>query len=462
MMGMNNPAMQKTSQEQGLTYRELLRIFVPLSFSDMIMVLAGPIVGTVLGRLPEPAIQLAAQGVAQNLALLVESPIIAMLNAGTAAAANPAAYRALGRLMWLWSGFITLLFAALAFTPAFGWVASGLLGLPPEIAAASRPAFAVMLLWPAAIGVRRYMQGQLIYHRRSSEIMRAGLIRLVTLVTTLLVGAAAGLPGAVAAGVAAVSSVLAEATAVGFFSRRLRRELAARSAAPEAEVAAAAQTGSVPTALTQLFWWYLPLAGTQVVFWIVRPLLTGGIARAGEAALSLAAWPVAWSTVNMVAIGTRMVQQLTISMVKDPDSFRKVRNFGLMVGLGFTALMGLIGLTPLARGYLGGVVGLSPDLVAISIPVLALGAFLPLQVALQSWMQALLVKSGRTGLINLGALIAGSITIGLTYAGALLFHLPGAALAAGASVIGHGVELGFLWLVTAPARGRYGVATTPR
>lgn len=449
MMGMNKPDMQ----EQTVTYRELLRIFIPLSLSDMIMVLAGPLVGTVLGRLPDAKVQLAAQGVALNLAILLESPIIMMLNAGTAAAANPAAYRALGRLMWLWNGFITLLFAALAFTPAFDWVASGLLGLPPEIAAASRPAFGVMILWPAAIGVRRYMQGQLIYHRRSPDIMKAGLVRLAALVSSLLLGAAAGLPGAVAAGVAAVVSVLAEAGAIFIFSQRLRRELAAQPA--PAPGRAPNQADGVPTGLTQLFWWYLPLAGTQVVFWIVRPLLTGGIARAEEAALSLAAWPVAWSTVNMIAIGTRMIQQLTLSVVKDAESFRRVRNFGLMVGLTFTAIMGLIGFTPLSGLYLRGIVGLSPDLAAISVPVLALGAFLPLQVALQNWMQALLVKSGRTGLINLGALIAGSVTLSLTYAGALLTALPGAALAAGASIVGHGVELGFLWLVTRPARERY-------
>lgn len=453
MSDMNKPDTQETSQERPLTYRELLRIFIPLSLSDMIMVLAGPLIGTVLGRLPDAKIQLAAQGVAQNLALLVESPIISMLNAGTAAAANLAAYRALGRLMWLWNGFITLIFAALAFTPAFDWVASSLLGLPPEIAEASRPAFAVMLLWPAAIGVRRYMQGQLIYHRRSPEIMKAGLVRLTTLVAALLTGAAAGLPGAVAAGVAAVASVLAEAGAVYYFARRLRRELALSAVAPPRP--APTQADGIPTGLTQMFWWYLPLAGTQVVFWIVRPLLTGGIARAEEATLSLAAWPVAWSTVNMIAIGTRMIQQLTLSIVKDAESFRRVRNFGLMVGLTFTGIMGLVAATPLSGLYLRGIVGLTPDLVAISVPVLALGAFLPLQVAFQNWMQALLVKSGRTGMINLGALIAGTVTLSLTYSGALLTDLPGAALAAGASVIGHSLELGFLWLVTRPTRERY-------
>ncbi len=431
-----------------LSTKELLKTFLPLSLSDMIMVLAAPLVGVVLSRLPDAKIHLAAQGAAQSMAIILESPIIMILHASNAAAANKRAYKTLGALMWSWSAVITLLYAAIAFTPAYTWVAERAIGLPHEMALAARPAFSVMLLWPASIAIRRYLQGHLIHHRRSREIMFSGFVRLGTLVVMLLAGAHAGLPGATVAGLAYVSSVITEAAAVYYFSRKLRREL---SGQPEPE---SAHT-EVPLQFSRLFWWYLPLAGTQVLSWLARPSITAGIARAGVAELSLAAWPVAWSTVSVLANGTRMVQQLTIGQVRDGRSHRVIRRFSLWMGVAFTALLSLVAFTPLSGAYLERVVGLSADLVEVSKPVLALAAVFPVLVAAQNWMQGLLVMSGRTGWVNLGALAGGATTVSAVFAGALLWQLPGAPLAAGASVLGMLVELACLWYFTAPVRKRF-------
>lgn len=211
----------------------------------------------------------------------------------------------------------------------------------------------------------------------------------------------------------------------------------------------------VPVQFSQLFWWYLPLAGTQVLSWLARPSVTAGVARAGLAELSLAAWPVAWATVGVLANGTRMVQQLTIGQVRDGHSYRAIRRFSLWVGVAFSALLSLIAFTPLSGAYLARVIGLPADLVEVSKPVLALAALFPLLVAAQNWMQGLLVMTGRTGWVNLGAFAGGTATVGLVFAGALRWHLPGAPLAAGASVLGLLVEMACLWYFTAPVRKRF-------
>lgn len=413
-------------------------MFIPLSLSDMIMVVSGPIIAAVLGRLPEVALQLAAHGVAMNLGLFLECPITMMLHAGTALAGKPAAYRNLGRLLWFWNLVITSIHAIVAFTPAFGWVTQGLLGLPPEIAAAAQPAFAVNLLSSLWVGHRRYRQGQLIYHRRSKEILWAGFCRLGSLVTVLLLGAALGLPGAVASGVAMAASVFFEAMAIYWFTRRLQGQ-------GGGVVSGQGEGAEGPADFASLFRWYLPLMGTQVLVVAVPVLLTAGIARAGFAALSLAAWPIAWSTVRLLANGTRMVQQLTISLGRDPEADRVLRQFATRIGLGFSGFLGLVAFSPLAPLYLTEVIGLRGDLVAIARPVLMVACLLPIQVSLQNWLQGGLVRTGRTSRVNLAALAGGATTVGLVFAGAMLWQLPGAALAAGASVLGICVELFCLW-----------------
>jgi progressive ankylosis protein len=434
-----------THESNNLSYSGLLRLFLPLSLSDIILVVSGPLIAAILGRLPDVRVQLAALGVAQSLELLTEAPITMMLHAGTALAGNPTAYRTLGRLQWLWSGLITLGYALAAFTPLYWTVTRVLMGLPAGIAEAARPAFAVMMFSAAAVGHRRYMQGQLIYHKRSRDIMIAGLFRLATLTVTLLVGARSGLSGAVVAGIALFASVTAEAVAVTWFSRRVRRILAAQPPAPRPS-----QPGSIPTKFRGLFQWYLPLVGTQVLVVVISPMLTAGISRAGLAAVSLAAWPVAWSTVKILSNGTRMVQQLTITLVRDEQSRRMMRNFSLGIGCAFSGLLALLAFSPLAPLYLERVIGLRGDLVAITRPVLMLAAVYPLQVAMQNWMQGLLVRTGRTGSVNLAATVGGCTTMGLMFAGALLWQLPGAPLAAAASLVGNGVEILCLWRFSEP------------
>jgi len=451
-----------------LTYWGLLKLFLPLSLSDMILVVSGPVISAVLGRMPEATVQIAAYGVAETLAILLESPIIMLLQAATAAAPYPRAYRALGRLMWLWNGALTVIYAFLAFTPVYFWLTEVALGLPREIALAARPAFGVMLFWPAAIGYRRYLQGQLIHHRRSRQILLGGLVRLFSLVTVLAAAAAPTflapgsrlqVPGAVAAGLALQASVIGEAAAIGWFFRRLRRESAA-SAAPAGEQDATGR-GEIPDRLGPLFWWYLPLAGTQVLVWVSRPLLTGGIARANLAAASLTAWPAVWTTVSLLTNGTRMVQQMTISLARDQTSDLMLRRFAVGVGLAFSLLLGTLGFSPLGWIYLTEVLALPPDVAEVARPVLILTVLFPLQVALQNWLQGLLVQTGRTGRVNLAALVGGGTTVALVYAGAFLTSIPGAALAAGATVLGMMAELGALWVFTHPARTRFGRTEGP-
>lgn len=428
----------------------------------MIMVIASPLIGAVLGRLPDVTVHLAAYGAAQTMAILLESPIIMMLHAGNATARSRTAFSNLGRLMWLFNVAITVLYAAIAFTPAYGWVAQTALGLPPDVAAAARPAFGVLLLWPASIGYRRYWQGLLIRHGRSRWIMLAGFVRLGALTATLFIAAAAGLPGAFVASLALIASVMAEAAAVGLLARSLRRELAELEAletlagsagGPGHRGAGDAAHGAVPEGLASLFWWYLPLAGTQVLVWLARPMMTAGIARAGLAELSLAAWPVAWATVGVLSNGTRMVQQLTISLVRDGESDRAIRRFVLQVGLLFTGLLTALAFTPLAPVYLEQAIGLPAELMIVSRPVLMIAAAYPMLVAIQNWLQGLLVKSGRTGRINLAAFMGGVTAVGLVFAGALVWGMPGAPLAAAAAMIGICVEIVALWRFNRGGRG---------
>jgi len=430
-----------------LTWGAILRLFLPLSLSDVIMILAGPILTIGLTRLAFPEISIAAYSVAQNVSILLESPIIMLLQASAALSRYKETYRPL-RLFMIWANAsITVIYLLLAFTPAYDWLFRGVLGQPAEIADAALPAFRILLLWPAAIGWRRFHQGILINHKRSNLVAYAGFARIGSLSLVTFLGVLGNLHGATVAGLALVTSVIVESAAVTWLSRPV---LATGVVDPEA-----AAPDWAPRDLWQIARWYWPLAMTQILVWVVRPLINGGIARTPDPSLGLASWPVAWSTIGMVANSVRMVQQLALTLLADRQSYTMLRRFVWVAGIAASCLMALMAFTPLGLGYMQWVLGLKGGLESVAlaaVPALQVGVIYPLMVAQQNWMQGILVKDGRTKLVNAGALIGGAVTMAVVYAGALLWKMPGALLGVIAIISGGLVELLVLGIASQPQR----------
>ncbi len=263
-----------------LTYGTILRLFLPLSLSDVIMVIAGPILTIGLTKLANPEVSLAAYSVAQNVAILLESPIIMLLHASNLLSRYRETYPPLRHFMLWANALLTVLYVLLAFTPAYDVIFRTLLGQPDAIAEAARPAFQAMLLWPAAIGWRRFYQGILIQHQRSSVVAYAGFARIGSLAAVTALGVMGRAHGATLAGVALVVSVIVEAAAVTWLARPVLKQGVAD---PDAEV-----PGWAPRTVAQIALWYWPLAMTQILVTVVPPLINGGIARSDDPELGLA------------------------------------------------------------------------------------------------------------------------------------------------------------------------------
>jgi hypothetical protein len=81
-----------TRIDQGPTVRQMLSLWVPLAASIVMMVLEPSVINIGLGRTADPELALAAYGVAYGLALLVEAPILMLLDASVARSTDRAAF----------------------------------------------------------------------------------------------------------------------------------------------------------------------------------------------------------------------------------------------------------------------------------------------------------------------------------------------------------------------------------
>lgn len=437
---MSTPKRRPTVGEEaaasiGPTLRQMLALWLPLAVSGEMMVIEPSIINIALGRTTQAELALAAYGVAFSLALLVEAPILMLIDASVARASDRAALALLERFSLAAGLVVTAIGLLISVTPLYGLIVERLMNIPPDVAAQARPTLVILSFWPMPIGWRRTQQGLLIRARQTMVISLATVVRLVVL--------AAGLAGglvlwshslwsvAVIAGVAMDLSVIVEAALVTWAARR------------------ALASGMLPEQGSKLVWselwrFYWPLATTSVIQQVSRPVLNAGIATAVLGRESLAAWPVVWGLVLLIAGPAWSLQQLSNALAADGQAYRRVRTFAVSLSLIFTGLLAVVGLTPLYSVTMSGVYNLAPELQGLAHPALLLMIPYPLLLGMQGLLRGVLIRRGCTPPVRAAVAVNVAMLAVTLVVGTRLLAPTGVVLAAVAVEAALAAELGWL------------------
>jgi Na+-driven multidrug efflux pump len=95
----------------------------------------------------------------------------------------------------------------------------------------------------------------------------------------------------------------------------------------------------------KIFYFWLPLAATWIMMSVEGPFLAALIARSSEPKFNLAAYGVAYSLALIIEAPIIMIMSASITLVKDSQSFYKLRNFTYAAN-GLITLVMLIVITP--------------------------------------------------------------------------------------------------------------------
>ena len=418
--------------------RQLIQLwqqFIPLSLSDVTMALGDPLTTTTLAHLPDPRTNIAAVGVAKAIAIFCESPIIMLLHTSNALAPTQASRQALWKFALIASGAMSLLLALTTIPAVFAIVGEGWLGVSPSLSGTVRSVLTIAILWPLAIGWRRYFQGLLIHSGQSYAVAQAGIVRLLVVGIILAGGFTLKTNGAVVAGMSLVWGVIAEAVAVTYLARKL-----GATKLPEL-----ISTPELPQDVAGVWKFYAPLGGTMMLVWGARAALVGIVARAEDGAIALVAWPAAWGLVLVIANSTRMVQQIIIRNRKLlPD--RLLITFAMTVGIVCSLILLSVSGTSISDAAIGWFVGNDEELIARVRPVLLICTVIPLCVSVQNAIQGFLVSEGHTWGINQAAWIGAIVMLGTAYLGAQSGQ-NGAIAAAIGMILGNIMEIGYLFWI---------------
>jgi len=370
------------------------------------MAAEGPFLAAIIARLAAPKENLAAFAVASSLAWMVESPIIMMLSASNALVRDGVAYRKLRRFSSVLNAAVTAVMLLLVVPPVFRLIAVSAMGLEPGVARLAGQAMFCLVLWPGAIGFRRFYQGILIGHGRPQAVTWGTVIRLSTMAATgLVLALAIKLPGATVGAGALGAGVLAEGAASWAMARPTLRRLR-RQTPEECEFGRSLTAGYVVR-------FYAPLALTSFLSFFINPLTTFFLARGRRPLESLAVLSIVVGLCFIFRTAGIAMQEVVIALVGDGLENRlALRRFGLRVGLLATAGLAVVVFTPLATFWYASVSGLSADLAAFAVLPGALLVLLPFTEAVLSYERGILVKAHRTAPI--GAAVA--VQLGVTTA----------------------------------------------
>ncbi len=438
-----------TEREQvGVPLKRILQTWWPLAASWLMMSMEGPLISSIIARLVDPKINLAAYGgIILPLALVIESPIIMLLSASTAMSKDYPSYLKLRKAMNILGGVFTGLHFLVAFTPLYYVVVNNILGVPQELVAPARIGLMIMLPWTWAIGYRRFNQGVMIRFGHSDGVMKCTVIRLTTIATLLFTGYSIGtIPGAVVATIAQAAGVTFEAIYSGLHVRKIVKD----------------DVRNAP--VTRLFTWkefrifYIPLIFTSLLQFLGNPIGSAALSRMPQAINSLATWGVVLNLMFLTRSVGMAFNEVVVALLDRVGSFFNLRKFARILTVIISVIVAVVFLTPLSGLWFEKVTGLPPALSQMARSALVFFLLVPGMGVYQSWFQGAILHGRKTRAISESVTIYLVLFIAVLAAGVAWGRVTGLFVGAAAFGLANAGQTGWLLLrskkILAEARQR--------
>lgn len=385
---------------ENLTYRKIFRFWGPLALTWLMMAAEQPFLVSVIARLDDAKFNLAAFGIAFAFALIVEAPVIMLMSASTALVTDRHSYRKMKRFTDILNISVVLAQLILIIPPIFNFIVLDLMGVPQNVAHLTYIALILLILWPPAIGYRRFYQGILIRNNLTRRVTYGTLVRLFMITLAGFGLYLTGIEGAYVGAATLSIAVFAEAIASWLMARETVRRIIQEGDLPVHATSGNNSGEKIGYRFIARF--YTPLALTSLLSLGVNPFVTFFLGRSQMAIESLAVLPVVNSLVFIFRSMGLSYQEVLIALVGDrKQNYPLLRNFAVFLGSAVTLLVGIIAFTPLAEIWFVKVSGLTTDLADLAYLPLKLLILLPALSVLLSFQRSTLVVAGKTRPISI-------------------------------------------------------------
>lgn len=365
------------------------RFYAPLAATSLLLTATHPLITAALARTPDPVSALVGFSVAFSVCGVLYSPLLVLQQVVASRLLKGGDFAPIQRFGLLAGVGFSLLAALVAFVdPIHMAVFRDLVGLRGS--ALAEAGFAFSWLWPIPVitAIRALHQGRLVAGHRTHPIAIATGVR--TGVLAIVAIALASTSGGARVGAAAFTAgVMAEALLVLLApTPALPRRYAVRGGNGDTLV-----RFSAPLMLNMLLWWSTPL--------IINTVL----ARTPSPDLSIAAFAIVEAIAWFLASPVGQLQQASIALVDDEESFVTVRRYSGVLSLATFVMIGLLVLPGVRTALLNAVYDPSPSLLAAAVQALPFVVVYPLLYGHRQFFQGLFVRSGHPWTVGFGAIL---------------------------------------------------------
>lgn len=176
-----------------------------------------------------------------------------------------------------------------------------------------------------------------------------------------------------------------------------------------------------------LFFW-LPLAFSWMLMTFEGPWIQGVISRRPDAELQLAAFGIVFSLMILIESPVIMLLATSSALSRDGQAYRILSRFAMGLNVFVTIVAVLMAFTPLLDLWLGGVLGIPPDVIDAARPGVALMILFPGFIGYRRFYQGILINHNHTRVIGTGTILRLIVSAGLAMLIGAITDWPGVVL----------------------------------
>ncbi len=154
----------------------------------------------------------------------------------------------------------------------------------------------------------------------------------------------------------------------------------------------------------QIFRFWLPLAATWLMMSVEGPFLAAIIARLAAEKINLAAYGVAFAFALIAESPVIMLMSASTALCRDRGSYRKLRNFSLILSLTVTLFLGIFLLPPIFNLVILKLIGLPENIAALIHVALICLLPWPGAIGIRRFYQGVLIARHQTRLVAISTL----------------------------------------------------------
>ena len=170
--------------------RALLRFYVPLALTPLLVIAMQPLGSAGIDRMPNAVVSLAVWAPLNGLVFMCRSSGLAFNEITISHCKNRNALPSLRRFAWLAGGLLTIAFSAIAFTPLGGFWFQTVMGLEPDLARLGTSSLWIACLIPLLTFLQSLYQGILVQAHQTRAVTESVILFLLVTCAILGVGIA--------------------------------------------------------------------------------------------------------------------------------------------------------------------------------------------------------------------------------------------------------------------------------